>query len=259
MIKMENTELKIWKIVIIASILLFVVSSAGAIACETHKCGDYCVHDKTSAGCTGAQISNTKCEDVGCLTSCWGFWSSGGTNNLAYNNGGKFHADCKDANKDVCVGSNGRADYDVSSAYFYPNGTQLTCANLQANNLPSQMYSKVIPISLPLHFTFGIYDTFNTLSRLDSSLRTLACSSTLYGDPRASISCTNDKNTYSTFNATRYNFGWTVAFDTIVVASKTDEPIPMLVGKNLTVNSGQPTAYQQLCNGDNLCYTEALR
>ena len=261
MIKMKNTELKIWKIVIAMSILLFAFSSAGAIACENHKCGDYCTYEKGKSGCSGASIFDTKCEDVGCLTTCWGFWSGddAATANAVYSNNGKYHVDCKNLNADVCVGSNGRADYDLSSAYFYPNGTQLSCASLQANNLPPQTYSRVIPISLPLHFTFGIYDTFNTFSRLDSSLRTLACGSTLYGPAQASISCTTDKNTYSTYNATRYFFEWNVAFDTIVVASKTDEPVPMLVGKNLTIHSGQPTAYEQLCNGENLCYTDALR
>lgn len=134
--------------------------------------------------------------------------------------------------------------------YYYDNGTAIDCSKSPA--LPSVMYSQVIPMSLPLHFTFGVYKTIDVITPAVSAL---GCDSALYGPVLNKIVCTTDKNVYETHNATRYKYGFSVSYDTVVIASKTNEPIPVLIGRDMIVNSGT-NPFSAVCKGDNLCYTQ---
>jgi hypothetical protein len=69
-------------------------------------CSYYCGSNNT-AKCPGTTTSVPNCGSVGCNTTCWGFWSVGGSNTKYYNNGA-YHGLCNAYNPDVCVGKTGQ-------------------------------------------------------------------------------------------------------------------------------------------------------
>lgn len=151
------------------------------------------------------------------------------------------------------------ANAAVCEKRYYPNATEIPCSA----QLPVVTYSQVVPMSLPLHFTFGILDSMDIYSKLPSNLKSLACGSSLYsltinGLKMSSIECTPDA-TYETHNITRYNYKWDIAFDAVVIVSDNTAPVPVLVGRDLKLTGQTPTALETLCKGNSLCYTQLPR
>ncbi|MDD5181803.1 MAG: hypothetical protein PHC66_01375 [Candidatus Nanoarchaeia archaeon] len=141
----------------------------------------------------------------------------------------------------------------ATETFYYANGTKVDCSKSPV--LSEAIYSQVIPMSLPLHFTFGMYDTIDIFSEMKPALFTPACGSALYGPAITPISCTTSASEYETRNVTRHVFGWDVEYDAVVIASKADEPVPMLIGRNMTLITGT-NPFSAVCRGDSLCYTQ---
>lgn len=93
-------------------------------------CGDVCVYATTDSNCVGTTIGNTKCEDVGCKTTCW--VASG--KNVDSNN--PWVSGCSSSTGDTCVGASNSltdkpsaltcGDYCVSTNSVKCNGATVT-------------------------------------------------------------------------------------------------------------------------------------
>lgn len=69
-------------------------------------CGHYC-QSNTYSKCAGASRFSFNCKGVGCVGTCWEYWSNGG-NLDTYINNGNYHGLCVQQNADVCVGATGK-------------------------------------------------------------------------------------------------------------------------------------------------------
>lgn len=151
----------------------------------------------------------------------------------------------------------------AAEKYYFPNGTAIACPN---SNLPEKMYSEVMMLSLPLHFTFAMQDRITTSQQ---KVNPLACGEQLFGsgyfDPTNTGSRTNlvlvgcyllKKDVYETLTVVRNLYDWTAEYDAIVVASDKNQTIPLNVGRNLTLHAQPDGTFAGLCEDNSLCYTD---
>jgi len=215
-------------------------------------CGDICVSTDKS-GCNGAKyFGAASCESVGCELACYEAFPNAFI-------GAECHAGSN--NRFVCIGEHSSIkDSPKIGTHFDSKGNPITC---NAADTRTKLFSQVMPMSLPLHFTFGILD-----KAYFTATDGLACGTSLFGKTASLsgysrmlpvLSCDADAtaDVYETHNATRYIFNWTIEYDAIIYVFDPNDPIPMLVGKNITVAETITDAVAAPCAGNNLCYTEA--
>lgn len=118
-------------------------------------------------------------------------------------------------------------------------------------------WESVFSLSLPLHFTFGIFEED---SKTYSSLPDLANNTELHGFLSGTLKdCGSSLDSSYERNITRYKYEWNIQYDAIISAYSKTDYVPMFVGYNqTTILTDDPTVSSIVgpCEGDSLCYTE---
>lgn len=257
---MNKSKTTALKILIAVFVITFAISAAHAICSDNGpKCGDYCATTSsttTGGKCVGAKTTGVDCKAIGCETTCYGYWKSGHyvTAHNAYTGTSCEKKVNEPDYDDVCVDKNGNRNAVINPEVYYDKyGNQINCPSA---NLPEQVYAQVIPVSIPVHLTFGLLGTTSAAS----SLLNPVCGYPLYlsGIKGSNLGCEIPTKGYTMHNMTRYEYVWEMDFDAAVIASDPEKPVPMRIGQNLTLVNVLGIPFVTMFQGDKLWYTESF-